>query len=196
MTAVWRLGRGERMGSKVLVLVGQIASGKTTLARYLEKSGFERIVTWTTRPPRDGEEDGRDYYFLGTEAFLSMVGNGYFAESTDYHADFGHVYYGTSRKSLETPSDVRKVIVLNPKGVMALKDTGYDIFVVHLDFDQETLMRRALARGDKPIEIGRRIAEDERLFDDLRYGDGYVDLRITDPDLSTEQIARMICEAM
>ena len=177
------------MSDKIIVLVGQIASGKTTLARFLETCGFERVVTYTTRQPREGEVNGKDYHFIEEERFLGAADEGFFAEKTDYHADFGYVYYGTSKESLETPG--RKVMVLNPNGVMALKAAGYNIFVVYLNLDQETLMRRALARGDKPAEIGRRIADDALKFDLLRSGN-YVDLYITNPNLRPYEIAASI----
>ena len=183
------------MKPNVIAIVGQTASGKTTLARYLESTGFQRIVTYTTRPMRDGEKDGSDYHFLQEAQFLKMLEEGFFAEHTDYHAKFGHVCYGTGRESLEASEQRRKVIVLNPCGVMALKDAGYDIFVVYLDIDQATLMRRALNRGDSPAEIGRRIAEDARLFRALEAGN-YDNLRITDAELLPNQIADMIFEAL
>ena len=176
---------------RIVCLVGQIASGKTTLAGYLAEHGFERVVTYTTRPPRPGEENGRDYHFIAEEEFLEKTDAGFFAEYTDYSANFGHVYYGTSKESLETPDGVNKVIVLNPAGVMTLKNAGYDIFVVYLDFGQETLMRRALQRGDHPVEIGRRIAEDTHLFWQLETGD-YVDLRISNSDLLPKRLGEWI----
>ena len=43
------------MKTNVIAIIGQIASGKTTLAKFMEKRGFERIITYTTRPKRDGE---------------------------------------------------------------------------------------------------------------------------------------------
>ena len=174
---------------QIIVLTGQIASGKTTLAHYLENCGFERVVTYTTRQPREGEVDGKDYHFIGTDIFLSRLDYGFFAEATDYNADFGHVYYGTSKESLKTPG--RKVMVLNPSGIMALKAGGYNVFVVYLNFDQETLMRRALARGDKPAEIGRRIADDSIKFG-LLYSGNYIDLQITNPNLRPYEIAATI----
>ena len=176
---------------RVICLVGQIASGKTTLARYLEQNGFERIVTYTTRPPREGESDGKDYIFLPESDFIERLEEGFFAEHTDYNAEFGHVYYGTSKESLETPGDIHKVIVLNPAGIMALKEARYDIFVVYLDFDQETLMRRALARGDPPVEIARRMKDDLYLFGLLDAG-GFVDYRVRDSRMSPPAIAEAL----
>lgn len=179
------------MKPQVVVIVGQIASGKTTLARYLESAGFERVVTYTTRPPRAGEKDGKDYHFIGEEDFWYKKDTLFFAEHTEYNANFGYVYYGTSKESLETPGGIQKVIVLNPRGVMALKAAGYDILVVHLDFDRDTLLRRALNRGDNPDEIRRRIADDAYLFRLLNTGN-FVDIRITDPELKPYEIAATI----
>lgn len=184
------------MKSNVIVIVGQIASGKSTLAKFMEEHGFERIVTYTTRPPREGEIDGVDYHFLsGLEEFADKAEAGFFAEHTGYTAKFGFVRYGTSKESLETPGGVKKVVVLNPEGVIQLKEAGYDIFVVYLDFGQETLMRRALQRGDAPSEIGRRIADDTRIFREMEIR-GFIDLRITNSLLLPNQLADLIQAAL
>lgn len=189
------------MKSKVIAIVGQIASGKTTLAQFMEAHGFERIVTYTTRPPRKNEKswDGVSYHFLSDDEFTEKAESGFFAETTEYNAKFGHVRYGTSRESLETPNGVNKVIVLNPQGVIQLKDAGYDIFIVYLDMPQEALMRRALQRGDDPAEIGRRITDDTRLFRRLEnsaISGEYIDLTISNPLLLPNQLADMICATL
>ena len=176
---------------KIIALAGQIASGKTTLARYLEKCGFERILTYTTRPIREGEKDGIDYHFISEEDFLEKKERQFFAEYTQYNAEFGQCYYGTSKESLQISNDKNKVIVLNPAGIITLKKAGYDIFTVYLDFDQAVLMRRALNRGDSPVEIGRRIADDTHPFAVLEAGD-YVDLHIKNSELLPDQIAEWI----
>ena len=185
------------MKSDVIAIVGQIASGKTTLAQFMEAHGFERIVTYTTRPPRKNETqwDGTSYHFLSDEEFLERAESGFFAKTTEYNAKFGHARYGTSKESLETPNSSKKVVVLNPQGVIALKDAGYDIFVVCLDMPQEVLMRRALRRGDDPAEIGRRIADDTRLFrrlENAAISGEYVDLTVSNPELLPNQIFEMI----
>ena len=72
-----------------------------------------------------------------------------------------------------------------------MKKAGYDIFAVYLDFDQAVLMRRALNRGDSPVEIGRRIADDTHPFAVLEAGD-YVDLHIKNSELLPDQIAEWI----
>ena len=67
---------------KVVVIIGQIASGKTTLAKYMSENGFERIVPYTTRPKRDGEKHGADYWFISSDEFAYYSERGYFAEET------------------------------------------------------------------------------------------------------------------
>ena len=109
---------------KIVAIVGQIASGKTTLMKYMSENGFERIIPYTTRPKRDGEKHGADYWFISPDEFAYYSERGYFAEETSYKADFGYVRYGIFKESLETPDGVNKVIVLNPQGVTQLKTTG------------------------------------------------------------------------
>ena len=94
---------------KVIAVAGQIASGKTTLAEFMETHGFERIVTYTTRPKRNGEKDGVSYHFQSTEEFLEKAEAEFFAEDMGFTAKFGYVRYGTSKESLETPGGVKFV---------------------------------------------------------------------------------------
>jgi len=75
-------------------------SGKSTLVSELRKqvSGVDFSISWTTRPPRGSEENGREYHFTTREEFERMVAEEKFLE----HAQvFGNHYYGTARQSLE-----------------------------------------------------------------------------------------------
>ena len=76
-----------------------IISGKSTLVSELRKqlSGVEFAVSWTTRPPRGSEENGREYNFTSREEFERMVAEGKFLE---YAEVFGHLY-GTACTSLD-----------------------------------------------------------------------------------------------
>src|SRR5574343_1571259 len=59
------------MGSKkLIVLVGNSGSGKTHTLKLLEKDGYKKLITTTTRPPREGEVDGVDYIFIPREHFI------------------------------------------------------------------------------------------------------------------------------
>lgn len=75
----------------LIVISAPSGGGKTTLCKQLlaANPGMVRAVTCTTRPPREGEEDGVDYYFLDASSFLKRVQAGNFLE----HATvFGHSY--------------------------------------------------------------------------------------------------------
>jgi guanylate kinase len=90
------------MGSQgqpvLLVLSGPSGVGKTTVAhRMLDANEtLKRIVTCTTRAPRDGEQDGDDYYFLDESQFLERLTSGEFLE----HAVVYGKYYGTLKSSV------------------------------------------------------------------------------------------------
>lgn len=95
----------------LLVICGASGVGKTTIQDYLvDKYGFERVITHTTRPQREHEVDGCDYYFETKNSFFK---NNYFE-----YVEYDHCYYGSSREGLEQAwlkSDWA-VIVLDTEG--------------------------------------------------------------------------------
>lgn len=87
---------------ELVILVGASGVGKTTLQRWLleqHPARFERIVGATTRPPREGEADGRDCHFLSDDEFSRREAAGAFIET----ASFGGARYGTLRTELDKP---------------------------------------------------------------------------------------------
>ena len=82
-----------------LVISAPSGAGKTTLVQRLmqEFPQFGYSVSCTTRQPRQGEVDGKDYIFLSREEFELRRAQGHFAEWAEVHGN----YYGTSRKAIE-----------------------------------------------------------------------------------------------
>lgn len=161
---------------KIIAILGQLATGKTTLADYLQAQGMEPIQEYTTRPTRAGEVPR--HIAVDDDTFTAMLVAGDFAAHMEYHTVHGVWRYGISRASLrESPVD--RVLATNPVHVLQLIDAGYQPFVAFLDIPQEVYMGRALLRGDKPAEIGRRVTENTPRFDRLVMS-GAADLRITD----------------
>lgn len=84
----------------MLVISSPSGAGKTTIAHELLRrdSGIAMSVSYTTRPKRPGETDGKDYHFVDAKTFARMVGEDAFLE----HAEvFGHAY-GTPKEAVET----------------------------------------------------------------------------------------------
>lgn len=105
----------------LLVLTGTSGSGKTTLcARFLENiKGTARVITTTTRPPREGERDEVDYYFETNERFIMRSENGDFLE---YAQVYDH-YYGVSKQAIfdEMYADKDLIMCTDVQGAQTLK---------------------------------------------------------------------------
>lgn len=87
-------------GARPLVLVAPSGTGKTTVAQELVRLHPDRFtfsVSATTRPPRAGEVDGRDYHFVTEDAFKALIADGKLAEWAQVHGR----YYGTPFASLD-----------------------------------------------------------------------------------------------
>ena len=148
-----------------IVLVGQTASGKTVIAKELEKLGYKRIVTTTTRPPRSGEVDGEDYNFVSKNDFESLQKIGYFAECSSYNMVCGTHYWGSPIQAYL--NDSKRVIVLNPEGAEQIMERGIPCLVVYLKPPIDILKERAIQRGDNRDEVIRRLENDQPKFDTL-----------------------------
>lgn len=151
----------------ILILVGASASGKSTLAKEFEKQNpeFSRIVTYTTRPKREGEIDTVDYHFISDDVFESMTIEDMFVE----HADYRGWHYGTA---VNFGKDDNKIVVLTPAGARAFRryaelnsDLELDIFVVYLQVDRRSRLIKILQRGDDLEEAYRRSLSDVGQFD-------------------------------
>ncbi len=153
-----RLKVGVFMG-KIYVIIGPKASGKTTLANELVKKidGAVRVVTHTTRDPRNGEKNGVDYYFVTKEEFEKTN----FVEYVKRDSGF----YGTSIKEVEDKFHKNKIIiiVLDRPGANFIKRMFWpECRVIQLLCNPETAGKRMFDRGDSNIEVVKNIYESTR----------------------------------
>lgn len=145
-----------------IVLIGASASGKSTLQNMLinHNPRFKKIVTYTTRPKREGEKDGIDYHYVSVEKFNELVKDGFFAEYNSYREWF----YGTPKHELEN-EDEDHIIVLTPAGYRELKKQNIKALSVYIDVDRRSRLINNLKRGDNIEEAYRRNLSDVGSFD-------------------------------
>ena len=142
----------------MIVLVGESASGKSSIEKYLvENYEYNRIISYTTRPPRDGEIDGIHYHFIDTETFIKMEEQGLFAETTTYRG----WYYGSAKDDCTDD----KVCVMNPHGLrQLLKNKDLNITSFYINVPRRDRLIKILQRGDNIEEAYRRSVSDEGQF--------------------------------
>ena len=149
----------------VIVISAPSGSGKTTICRMLAKrvENMELSISYTTRPRKQGEVNGTDYYFIETEKFDKMIDSREFLE-------FASVYgqrYGTSREAVRSIVSRGKDAVLEidvQGGKKVKKELPEAILVAVFPPDRRSLEKRLIGRGrDSVEEVKARLqaADDE-----------------------------------
>lgn len=147
---------------RVIALFGKAGAGKDTIQQWIVSHyDVHGIVSCTTRPPRDYEENGKDYHFLSIEDFTKKVLNGSMLEATDFRGWF----YGTPLDSLDINN--LNIGVFNIAGIDALlEDSRLEVFPVIVYAPDKTRLIRQLNREESPDceEICRRFQTDNSDF--------------------------------
>ncbi len=120
---------------KLLALCAPSGGGKSTLAKMLLTAFPDKLVlsiSTTTRPPRPGETEGKDYFFVSKEGFEKQISNNQFVEWAQVHDN----YYGTSKAFIENSIKIDRRLVLldiDIQGAASIKklypDESYLIFI-------------------------------------------------------------------
>ena len=145
----------------MIVLVGESASGKSSIERYLvDNYGYNKIVSYTTRSPRPNEVDGIDYHFVSIEEFKSLKKQGFFAETAVYN----NWYYGTAKEDCTDD----KIAVLTPHGLRQIsKVDGITTVSFYINVPRRDRLIKILQRGDDIEEAYRRSLSDVGQFDGI-----------------------------
>ncbi|MFP4286868.1 MAG: guanylate kinase [Candidatus Izemoplasmataceae bacterium] len=151
----------------LIVLSGPSGVGKGTVRKALfELEGHDLVysISMTTRPPRDGEIDGEDYYFVSKEEFEERIKNDAFLEWAQF---VGH-YYGTPKDKIEEQLRKGKEVVLEieVQGALQVREKMSDaVFIFIAPPNKEALYKRLLRRGTESNEvIQKRMDKAEREF--------------------------------
>lgn len=157
------------MEHKIVILCGKSSSGKDLIKNKLIKNGFKGVVTSTTRPPREGEKDGINYYYLSDIEFKNRIADGKMIEYHKYNTAFGVWYYGSSIDNANN-IDLNKhdyVIVLTLEGAEAYVNYfgAENCIVFYIDAPKSIREQRAKDRGSfNQEEWDRRVKTDNADF--------------------------------
>jgi guanylate kinase len=154
-------GRADDCAASLFIVSAPSGAGKTSLIKALlaADGGLAASISHTTRPPRPGEVDGRDYHFVAVEHFRAMVAAGEFLE----HACVFDNYYGTSAAAVRDQARSGHDVVLEidwqgARQIHALVPEAVRIFI--LPPSVPVLRQRLQARGqDGEAVIERRMRD-------------------------------------
>lgn len=149
--------------NKIVIFSAPSGAGKTTIVQYLLKKklplGFS--ISATSRLPRTGEKDGKDYYFLSDETFSQKVSNGAFIEWEEVYPG---IRYGTLRSEIERIWSLGQAALFDVDvvgGLQLKKIFGENALAVFVQPPSiETLQQRLMARStETPEKIAMRISK-------------------------------------
>lgn len=153
---------------KLIALIGESGSGKDSVLREVLKRNldFHKVINCTTRPKREGEEEGVNYFYLTNEEFAEKIIDMSMLEATS----FNNWFYGTTIYALSV--DKINIGVFNPYSIDILKDReDIDLRVFYIKTKDKNRLIRQLNREEDPDveEIIRRFKTDKEDFYDLDF---------------------------
>lgn len=151
------------------IIMGKTCSGKNAIVKELVNRGWSQIITYTSRPKRRGEKNGREYFYISDDDFTNKINSGYFAEWKSYNVNGKTWYYGSPSEEIIEASldDKNHVIILTPQGVedtlafLSKYISDYQINIIYLYANRSTILNRLQKRKDKNDSIARRMRADD-----------------------------------
>lgn len=157
------------MRGKLIIVSGPSGSGKSTVTKIVkDKLNIPLSISATTRNPRDGEIDGKDYFFLSKEEFKNKIDNNEFYEYAEVHGN----YYGTLKKTVEENLDkgLNVILEIDVQGALIAKEKKKDaILVFFRTKDMDILEKRLRDRktdSEEIIQTRLKNAETELKYED------------------------------
>lgn len=183
----------------ITILMGKSSSGKDTIANYLCKNyNYNKNISYTTRPIREGEKNGIDYYFVNKNIFTDMILHNELIEYRTYNTLVDNIpdqwYYGLHKEKNNIDFTKQNILILDYEGCLnALQYFGIDkCKVIYIDCPDNIREKRAKKRGsfDK-FEWDRRCKDDNKVFNWNRIN-GIVDKRIINVDKTVKKVCEEI----
>ena len=175
----------------LFAIIGKSGSGKDTLLHEIldQRPSFHRVVSCTTRPKRDYEEEGKDYFFLTAEEFAKKLLNQEMLEA----ACFNDWFYGTTEDSF-SPDHIN-IGVFNPDAIEALMlHKNILLYTFYIEATDKQRLIRQLNRVEDPDidEIIRRYKAEKIEHDVLNFNYNSINNNTT---VDFEAAVNLICRA-
>lgn len=159
--------------NKIFCIMGKSSSGKDRLYRaVIERLDLRPLVIYTTRPMRENEQDGREYFFVDKETFIKMKSEGRVVESRSYDTKLGEWIYFTSADSVDLEK-YSYAVIGTPGSYLPIREYfGADRVVpVYVEVEDGVRLARAIERerleeAPKYTELCRRFLADSEDFSD------------------------------
>ena len=157
------------MRGKLIIVSGPSGSGKSTVTKIVkDKLNIPLSISATTRNPRDGEINGKDYFFLSKEEFKNKIANDEFYEYAEVHGN----YYGTLKKTVEDNLNrgLNVILEIDVQGALIAKEKKKDaVLVFFRTKDMDILEKRLRDRktdSEEVIQTRLKNAEAELKYED------------------------------
>lgn len=180
------------MMGKIFCFIGKSSSGKDTIYNIIlnDLKEMKTITPYTTRPIRDGETNGVEYYFVSNEEFERMKQNNLVAEARSYNTVYGIWTYFTSAEEIDLENN-NYMVINTLEGFDSLKEYfGEDkVIPIYIYVDDITRLERALEREKKQQqpkleEMCRRFLADQEDFSEEKLKASNINKRYRNWDLS------------
>lgn len=162
---------------KLILLIGHSGSGKDFILRKALESinGLKCVCSHTTRPKRNTEIEGREYYFITSDKMNEMINNDEFIETRNYKTEFGSWKYGLAKSEIDINSNNSYIAIVDLNGLkeiekyfekLGMKDC---ITSLYIDVPSQVRLQRSLIRegnmtDEQVREVIRRFQNDEMLI--------------------------------
>ena len=178
---------------KIYCMMGKSSSGKDTLYKMLLANpslSLKNIIPYTTRPVREGETDGVEYYFCSEERLRELTQAGKVIERRDYNTIHGLWSYFTVDDHQIQDEDQDYLLIGTLESYCKLRDHfGKDrVIPIYIEVEDGIRLQRALDREraekePKYVELCRRFISDSADFSEERIHEAGINIRFSNNDL-------------
>lgn len=147
------------MGKRI-ILVGQSASGKDFIKTEFVKKGYKESISYTTRPPRPGEVNGINYYYISEAEFVKKIKEDFWYE----YDKFNGWFYGSSKNDML----LCDIFIKTPRGISNLKpEDRVNSLIIYIDTPEDIRIKRLTERLMSGDSLERRLLADHEDFENF-----------------------------